>query len=283
MLNFGEKKKAVEALEQAGRQYAGLGERTKDDAVALYELRQKTAKQVIGLAESYINELAHTPKSFKKSVSEFKVSVSRFEKVVEGTKAEADSATVKSGVGAGAAVGTGAAVMAFGPSAAMAVATTFGTASTGTAISALSGAAATNAALAWLGGGAVAAGGGGMAVGGQVMAALSGPVGWTIGGVALAGTAVWSHHRNGKIAEEATKQRGKVMAKVRALEAARREIKELKTLTRKHSGAAKKQFKHLSSDAPKSYRQFTKEQKQELAALVNNIRSLGELLNKQVT
>ena len=39
----------------------------------------------------------------------------------------------------------------------MGVATTFGVASTGTAISALSGAAATNAALAWLGGGALAA------------------------------------------------------------------------------------------------------------------------------
>ena len=45
------------------------------------------------------------------------------------------------------------------------IATTFGVASTGTAISTLSGAAATNAALAWLGGGALAAGGGGMAAG----------------------------------------------------------------------------------------------------------------------
>ncbi len=44
---------------------------------------------------------------------------------------------------------------AFGPAAAMAIATTFGTASTGTAIAdTLFGAAATNAALAWLGGGA---------------------------------------------------------------------------------------------------------------------------------
>ena len=59
----------------------------------------------------------------------------------------------------------GAGIAAFGPTAAMAVATTFGTASTGTAIATLSGAAATNAALAWLGGGALAVGGGGMAAG----------------------------------------------------------------------------------------------------------------------
>ena len=42
---------------------------------------------------------------------------------------------------------------------------TFGTASTGTAISTLSGAAATNATLAALGGGSIASGGGGMAAG----------------------------------------------------------------------------------------------------------------------
>ncbi len=54
----------------------------------------------------------------------------------------------------------------------MGIATTFGTASTGTAISSLSGAAATNAATAWLGGGALAAGGGGMAAGAAVLTAI---------------------------------------------------------------------------------------------------------------
>lgn len=84
---------------------------------------------------------------------------------------------------AGGALGVG--VAAFGPTVAMGVATTFGVASTGTAISALGGAAATNAALAWLGGGALAAGGGGMAAG-QALLALAGPIGWTIGIASLA-------------------------------------------------------------------------------------------------
>lgn len=81
-------------------------------------------------------------------------------------------------------VGAGVAVAALGPSVAMGIATTFGVASTGTAISALSGAAATNAALAWLGGGALAAGGGGMAAGSAFLA-LAGPVGWTIAGFSI--------------------------------------------------------------------------------------------------
>lgn len=70
----------------------------------------------------------------------------------------------------GAAVGTFIAVG--GKSAAMTVATTFGTASTGTAISSLTGVAATNAATAWIGGGAIAAGGGGMAAGTVVLTAI---------------------------------------------------------------------------------------------------------------
>lgn len=66
----------------------------------------------------------------------------------------------------------------------MGVATTFGVASTGTAISSLSGAAATNAALAWLGGGALAAGGGGIPAG-TALLALAGPIGWTIAGLSI--------------------------------------------------------------------------------------------------
>lgn len=79
-------------------------------------------------------------------------------------------------------IGVGTATLA--PTAAMGVATTFGVASTGTAISSLSGAAATNAALAWLGGGALTAGGGGM-VAGQTLLGLAGPVGWMISAVSI--------------------------------------------------------------------------------------------------
>ncbi|MCY3877029.1 MAG: hypothetical protein OXF88_22400 [Rhodobacteraceae bacterium] len=59
------------------------------------------------------------------------------------------------------------------PAAVYTLAASFGTASTGTAISTLSGAAATKATLAWLGGGAVAAGGLGIAGGGIVLAATT--------------------------------------------------------------------------------------------------------------
>jgi hypothetical protein len=55
----------------------------------------------------------------------------------------------------------------------MGIAYTFGTTSTGIAISSLSGAAATNASLAWLGGGALSAGGGGMAAGAALISGVT--------------------------------------------------------------------------------------------------------------
>lgn len=103
---------------------------------------------------------------------------------VEKIELEYKKAEVKAAGQGAAGVGAGVAVAALGPTAAMGIATTFGVASTGTAISALSGAAATNAALAWLGGGALAAGGGGMAAGSAFLA-LAGPVGWAIAGVSV--------------------------------------------------------------------------------------------------
>lgn len=84
-------------------------------------------------------------------------------------------------------LGSGVALASLGPTAAMGIATSFGVASTGTAISSLSGVAATKAALAWLGGGTLAAGGGGIAAGNAFLA-LAGPVGWAIAGVALLGS-----------------------------------------------------------------------------------------------
>lgn len=102
----------------------------------------------------------------------------------EKIEMEYKNAEVKAAGQGAAGVGAGVAVAALGPTAAMGIATTFGVASTGTAISALSGAAATNAALAWLGGGALAAGGGGMAAGSAFLA-LAGPVGWTVAGVSI--------------------------------------------------------------------------------------------------
>lgn len=171
-------------LKKTGKRYNQCVERINKKALQLYKLRDRSGRKLVYSVESYINSLANSPKKLNNAVAVFSKDYREFDRVIsEISKASirANESFAKSSTG-GALAGVG--VAAFAPSAAMALATTFGTASTGAAISSLSGAAATNAALAWLGGGALAAGGGGMTAGNALLA-MAGPIGWTIGGIAL--------------------------------------------------------------------------------------------------
>lgn len=281
MLNSDLKKQALTKLKAAVASYEQIFKQVTRKSEDLYKQRKETAEKVIQICENYINVLANSPKEFDKSISEFKVEYAQFTQLARQIEIEAKKHEAINGslTGAGAAAGVG--VAAFGPTAAIAIATTFGTASTGTAISALSGAAAMNAALAWLGGGAIAVGGGGMAAGNALLA-LAGPIGWTIGGVALAGGAFLAHQKNAEVAEKATYETTKIQAETSKLKTADLEIDKLTQLTQQHTIGVKEQLKLLLEKAPKDYKQFTKEQKQVLAALINNIQSLSQLLNKKI-
>lgn len=159
-----------EAAEKTNQKINELGEHTDD----LY----RSLKEIRTLFECIRN----APEENRLQYQRLKEIQLDWESQVKKIEVEYKKLEVKAAGQGMAGLGAGIAVTAFGPTAAMGVATTFGVASTGTAISALSGAAATNAALAWLGGGALAAGGGGMAAGSAFLA-LAGPVGWTIAGV----------------------------------------------------------------------------------------------------
>ena len=195
------KSKAKEALSKARNATQALGEsvsRAKEKNPDEYELavidynlaysemnasgnnlllsREKSV-ELIGYVTRLVNSIANTPKSFEQDFEEIRIAKAEFSDASEYAEKELQAAR-NSAASAASGVTAGIAVASLAPSAAMWVATTFGTASTGAAISTLSGAAATNAALAWLGGGALAAGGTGMA-GGSAFLALAGPVGWT--------------------------------------------------------------------------------------------------------
>jgi membrane protein implicated in regulation of membrane protease activity len=161
------------------------------------------------------------------------------------------------------------------------VATTFGAASTGTAISALSGAAATNAALAWLGGGALAAGGGGTAAGGAILA-LSGPIGWSVAGAAILTSVALFVWKKGETREQKQEELTAVKrntARVQEL-AARvddllRRTDELRTLLtasyREAMGCFGSDFSALSAS-----------DQSRLAALVNSTQACAALLGARV-
>ena len=169
-------------LDQSITEYNNAYTLMSDKGMRLYIERQRSC-DAIAMVEALVNSIANRPKSFDDDFVTIDSHRKEFVGSYEFAERELQAAR-QSASGAGAGIAAGASVAFMAPSAAMWVATTFGTASTGTAISALSGAAASNAALAWLGGGALASGGGGM-IAGQAMLALAGPIGMTVAGVTL--------------------------------------------------------------------------------------------------
>ena len=164
--------KAEAAAKKTNKKIEELGQHTSDLYVSL------------NMIQSLFDRIRNVPEEDKLKYEELKAIRVNWKQQAENIEMEYKKTKVKAAGQGAAGVGAGVAVAALGPTAAMGIATTFGVASTGTAISALSGAAATNAALAWLGGGALVAGGGGMAAGNAFLA-LAGPVGWTIAGLSI--------------------------------------------------------------------------------------------------
>lgn len=279
MLNKSLKKEAIERLEKLQKEYGDKSKSVETVAINLYNGR-KSSLTIIEKAEIYINSLANTPKEFSKDMEEIKINRKEFNHAVDLEMDASKTEKIAGGSVAGvAAIGAG--VATFGPTAAMAIATTFGTASTGTAIASLSGAAATNAALAWLGGGALAAGGGGMAAGNAFLA-LAGPIGWGIGAVGMGIGVFTISSKNKKIAREATNAAFEVKEAINKMEKGMNNIKNLLNLTEKMNNGVFMSLKSISLSEITDYREFNESQKRELGSLVNNLKSLSILINKRL-
>jgi len=281
MFNNQLKKEAIKKLENTVNTYDVTVTTVQKKAEALFCLRQKSGDIVIQPVEDYINQLTNSPKEFEKSFAEYKAEFKIFNDLIDKFNAEAVNTDFKAGGAAVAGVAAGAGTVALMPAAAMAIATTFGTASTGTAIATLSGAAATNAALAWLGGGALAVGGSGMA-GGSALLALAGPIGIGIGAIGIIGGGLFASSKNKDIAQKANNKRKEIENANATLNASKLEISELTTLTKKHENGVLMLLKELKNTAPNNYSAFREDEKLKLGALINHINSLSALINKNV-
>ncbi|QCZ44463.1 hypothetical protein [Levilactobacillus brevis] len=208
MFNSGLRKEAQQNLKSIVDKQKEVADILQIKMKNLYSERNEL-KEKVNRALSFINNMKNIPEELITQVKETRISLERYQNLLNIADAQYQKDTITSGgvtVG-GVAAGVGVAAMA--PTAAMAFATTFGTAATGTAISTLSGAAATNAALAWLGGGALVAGGAGV-TGGEALLALAGPIGWTIGSVALIGGGIMTNGKNKKAAQKMNEQSEKI-------------------------------------------------------------------------
>ena len=246
----------------------------------LLEQRQDALKMIESI-EDIVNSISKYPKVFETDVAEISIQKEQFKSTIEyGIEQRKVLETSAKNVGTGVAAGVAVASMA--PTAAIWVATTFGTASTGTAISALSGAAATNAALAWLGGGALAVGGSGMAAG-QAFLALAGPIGWGVAGTSVVISVLFAWRKKHRIQETKRDEIARIKHCIDALEKVKGKINQISLETLGLCDNLKRDITYCGKLRGLDYTNFSKEQKMILGRLINNTKSLSALLNKTVT
>lgn len=262
-------------LESSITEYNDAYTLMNDKGVQLF-IERNRATDAIALVETLVNSIANRPKSFDKEFDEIRTNRNNFITACEFGQRELQAARdAASGAGAGLAAGASVAFMA--PSAAMWIATTFGTASTGTAISTLSGVAAQNAALAWLGGGALSAGGGGMAAGNALLA-MAGPVGWSIAGATLLTSILLFAKKRTKLNKQKNEEIESVKRNTEQVKEVDADLKELLDETISIREGVNDSFTSGLVMYGKDYTTFSDEQKKSLGALVNNTKALSALL-----
>lgn len=284
MLGFGNKKKAKIRFEKEVKNYDENMINLNKKIDWLHYEKERTYLFLKNV-ETYLNMLKNTPEEMLKDFNSAKMEISTYEKELDIIKKELEKieySAVTSGaktVAVGVAAGT--TVAGFAPSAAMAVATTFGTASTGAAISSLSGAAATNAALAWLGGGALAAGGGGTAAG-TALLALAGPIGWAIGGTGLVLSGLSINGKNKKAIEKYNKETANLKKEIVTIKLVTNKIDKISRGLKNDRDILKSKLSLAQNTYPKNYDEMSNDQRLDLGTIVNLLRVSAKKINEKV-
>lgn len=281
MFNVELKKEALRIHEETLVRYNNSYEKMKNECENLYNVRGQAIK-VIKMNQNAINSIANTPKEFDTTLGKIGKELTKFNDTEEYAK-KAYNASVQAGINiaGGAAAGLGVASMA--PTALMSIATTFGTASTGTAISTLSGCVAQKAALAWIGRtfAGFAAEGAGMAAG-QAFLALAGPIGWGITAVSTGVSLISLSNKNKELADKAVNEAKEISIARESLDEVAEKVNSLRAKTDILYTDMDKQrvkiLKFLNAD----YLSLEDEDKYFLGTLVNNTLSLSVLLNETV-
>ena len=284
MLGFGNKKKAKIKFEEEVKNYDETVMNLNKKIDWLHYEKERTY-YVLKNVETYLNMLKNTPEKMILEFNSAKLEISTFEKEIDVIKKELEkiefSAVTSGAKTAAAGVAAGTTVVGFAPSAAMAVATTFGTASTGAAISSLSGAAATNAALAWLGGGAVVAGGGGTAAG-TALLALAGPIGWAIGGTGLIFSGLSINGKNKQAVEKYNEEVTNIRKEIVKLKLISAEIDRVGSGLQTDRDILKSKLSLAQDTYPKNYDEMNNDQRLYLGAIVNQLRVTSKKINEKI-
>ena len=281
MFNVELKKEALRIHEETLARYNNSYEKMKNECENLYNVRGQAIK-VIKMNQNVINSIANTPKEFDTTLGKIGKELTKFNDTEEYAK-KAYNASVQAGINiaGGAAAGLGVASMA--PTALMSIATTFGTASTGTAISTLSGCVAQKAALAWIGRtfAGFAAEGAGMAAG-QAFLALAGPIGWGITAVSTGASLISLSNKNKELADKAVNEAKEISIARESLDEVSEKVNSLRAKTDILYTDMDKQRTKILKFLNADYLSLEDEDKYFLGTLVNNTLSLSVLLNETV-
>lgn len=281
MFNVELKKEALRIHEETLVRYNNSYEKMKNECENLYNVRGQAIK-VIKMNQNVINSIANTPKEFDTTLGKIGKELTKFNDTEEYAK-KAYNASVQAGINiaGGAAAGLGVASMA--PTALMSIATTFGTASTGTAISTLSGCVAQKAALAWIGRtfAGFAAEGAGMAAG-QAFLALAGPIGWGITAVSTGASLISLSNKNKELADKAVNEAKEISIARESLDEVSEKVNSLRAKTGILYTDMDKQRAKILKFLNADYLSLEDEDKYFLGTLVNNTLSLSVLLNETV-
>ena len=250
-----------------------------DKGVQLFIARSRST-DTITFVENLVNSIANKPKSFDTEFEEISLNKRLFTESCEFAQRELYEAR-KAATTAGAGLAAGASVAFMAPSAAMWVATTFGTASTGAAISTLSGAAAQSAALAWLGGGALTAGGGGVAAGNALLA-LSGPIGWSIAGATLLSSIILVSTKKTKLNKQKNEEILALKENIEAVVEMSDSINAILTETELLRIKLNEMYTSAVTLYGVDYSSLDSEKKQLLGTLVNSTKTLSVMLGKTI-
>ena len=277
-------KKAVEKYNTAKQLYERIVESIQQYALSLFRKREEILDEIISLYKNML-QIQDIPEYFIKQI-EIQLKEQRIKRISfsdnhtmhfeKPSSNDESSEAWKYMFGAAAGIGVGGAVA--GGSILTALATTFGIASSGAAISTLSGAAATNAVLAWIGGGAIAAGGGGIALGSTILG-LMGPVGWGVASISIISGGLWQRSKNNKIIADYQK----VTKEYRHhTDIFRNKISEICFLYEETDKNLCRLKEYSSICFPKEYSTFSESEKLEFSKMVSVVLASLRHLNKAV-
>lgn len=282
MFNNSLKKEALKIHEELYDSYNSSYKNMETACGKLYEQRIASV-EVVRMVEQVINSIVNTPKEFETKMGEISKHLNTFRETEEYAQ-EAYQASVKAGASIVGSAAAGLGVAAMVPTAMMGIATTFGSAATGTAISALSGAAAQKAAVAWIGrtfAGFAVKGGAGMAAG-QAFLALAGPVGWGITAVSTGASLLSLNKKNKEIAAQAMEEAREIAKAREAIDETIEKVNALKKKTEILFADISKQKEKILGFKDADYRLLSEEEQYFLGTLVNNTNSLAAVINETV-